>query len=53
MLQLYKFGLQVHENTTSIKSLHFQVDEDLVCMNMVSTFHYIIIIYQSFNVKIY
>jgi hypothetical protein len=32
--------------------LDFQVDEDLVCMDMISTFHYLIIIYQSFNVKV-
>jgi hypothetical protein len=36
-----------------LKLLYFQVDEDLVCMDMVSTFHHIVIIYQSFNVKIF
>jgi hypothetical protein len=36
-----------------LKLLYFQVDEDLVCMDMVSNFHHIIIIYQSFNVKIF
>jgi hypothetical protein len=30
-----------------LKLLYFQVDEDLVCMDMVSTFHYIVTIYQS------
>jgi len=32
---------------------YFQVDEDLTCMDMISTFHYLIIIYQSFNVKVF
>jgi hypothetical protein len=32
--------------------LYFQVDEDLVCMDMISTFHYLVIIYQIFNLKI-
>jgi hypothetical protein len=35
-----------------IELLYFQLDEDLVCMYMISTFHYLIIIYQTFNVKI-
>jgi hypothetical protein len=35
-----------------LKLLYFQVDEGLVCMDIVSTFHIIVIIYQNFNVKI-
>jgi len=53
MSQFYKIELQAHENTTSIKLLYSQVDKDLVCMDMVSTFHYLVIIYQSFNVKLF
>jgi len=53
MSQFYKIELQAHENTTSIKLLYFQVDKDLVCVDMVSTFHYLVIIYQSFNVKLF
>jgi hypothetical protein len=34
-----------------LKLLYFQVDKGLVCVDIVSTFHVIIIIYQSFNVK--
>jgi len=34
-----------------LESLYFQVDEGLMCVNIVSTFHILIIIYQSFNVK--
>jgi hypothetical protein len=36
-----------------LKLLYFQVDKGLMCMDIVSTFHIIIIIYQSFNVKIF
>jgi hypothetical protein len=37
-----------------LELLYFQVDEGLVCMDIVSTFHIIIIIfYRSFNVKIF
>jgi hypothetical protein len=36
-----------------LELLYFQVDEDLVCMDMISTFHYLVIIYQSFNVKVF
>jgi hypothetical protein len=31
-----------------LELLYFQANEDLVCMDMISTFHYLIIIYQSF-----
>jgi hypothetical protein len=31
--------------------LYFQVDESLININVVSTFHIIVIIYQSFDVK--
>jgi hypothetical protein len=36
-----------------LELLYFQVDESLVCMDIVSTFHYLIINYQSFNVKVF
>jgi len=36
-----------------LELLYFQIDKDLVCMDIVSTFHIIVIIYQSFNVKIF
>jgi hypothetical protein len=53
MSQFYKIGLQLHESKTSIKLLYFQVDKNLMCMDIISTFHTIIIIYQSFNVEIF
>jgi hypothetical protein len=34
-----------------LKLLYFQVDKGLMCMDIVSTFHIIVIIYQSLNVK--
>jgi hypothetical protein len=36
-----------------LELLYFQVDEGLMCMDVVSTFHIIVIIDQSFNVKIF
>ncbi len=36
-----------------LELLYFQVDEDPMCMDMVSTFHYLIIIFQSFNVEVF
>jgi len=33
--------------------LYFQVNEGLVCMDIVLTFHILVIVYQSFNVKIF
>jgi hypothetical protein len=36
-----------------LELLYFQVDEGLVCMDVVSTFHILVIIYQSFNVKVF
>jgi hypothetical protein len=36
-----------------IKLLYFQVDVGLVCINIVSTFHILVIIYQIFNVKLF
>jgi hypothetical protein len=36
-----------------LELLYFQVDKGLICMDIVSTFHIIIIIYQSSNVKIF
>jgi hypothetical protein len=53
MLQFYKIKLQVHETKHQLELLYFQVDEGLVCMHIVSTFHIIIIIYQRFNVNIF
>jgi len=34
-----------------LKLLYFQVDESLININVISTFHIIVIIYQSFDVK--
>jgi hypothetical protein len=36
-----------------LELLYFQIDKDLVCMDIISNFHIIVIIYQSFNVKIF
>jgi hypothetical protein len=36
-----------------LQLLYIQVDKALVCMDIVSTFHIMVIIYQSFNVKIF
>jgi hypothetical protein len=36
-----------------VELLYFQVDKDLMCMNIISTFHIIVIIYQSYNIKVY
>jgi hypothetical protein len=36
-----------------LKLVYVQVDEGIVCMDIVSTFHILIIIYQSFNVKVF
>jgi len=35
-----------------VKLFYFQVDKALMCMNIVSTFHIMVIIYQSVNVNI-
>jgi hypothetical protein len=45
MSQFCKIKLQVHESTTSIRIIISQVDEGLVCMDIVSTFHILVIIY--------
>ncbi len=34
-----------------LQLLYFQVDKDLICMNIISTFHIIVIIYQSLIYK--
>jgi hypothetical protein len=34
--------LQIHESTISIRIIYFQVDEELVCMDMVLTFNYLV-----------
>jgi hypothetical protein len=39
--------------THQLELLYFQVDEGLVCMGIVSTFHILIIIYINFNVKVF
>jgi hypothetical protein len=39
--------------TYQLELLYFQVDESLACMDMVSKFHILVIIYQSFNVKVF
>jgi len=36
-----------------LELLYFQVDEGLMCMDIVSTFHILFIMYQSFNVKLF
>jgi hypothetical protein len=36
-----------------LELLYFQVDKALVYMDIVSTFHSMVIIYQSFDVKIF
>jgi len=36
-----------------LELLYSQVDEGLVCMDIVSTFHILVIIYRSFNGKIF
>jgi hypothetical protein len=36
-----------------LELLYFQVDEGLVCMDIISTFDILVIIYQSFNVKVF
>jgi len=35
-----------------LKLLYFQVDKALMCMNIVSTFHIMAIIYKMFNVNV-
>jgi hypothetical protein len=45
----YKYMKIKHQ----LELLYLQVDEGLVCMDIVSTFHILVIIYQSFNVKIF
>jgi len=39
------FEMKVHEYIFQLEVLYFQVDKSLVCMDIVSTFHIIIIIY--------
>jgi hypothetical protein len=36
-----------------LELLYFQVDKALMCMNTISTFHIMVIIYQRVNVNIY
>jgi hypothetical protein len=36
-----------------LELLYFQVDEDLLCMDIISTFHILVIIYQNCNVKVF
>jgi hypothetical protein len=36
-----------------LELLYLEVDEGLMCMGIVSTFHILIIIYQSINIKIF
>ncbi len=43
--QFCKIKLQVHESKHQLELLYFQVDKDLLCMDMVSTFHIIVISY--------
>jgi hypothetical protein len=36
-----------------IELLYYQVEKGLVCMDIISTFHIIVIIYQNFDVKLF
>jgi hypothetical protein len=45
----YKYMKIKHQ----LELLYFQINEDLMCMDIVSTFHVIIIIYQGFTVKVF
>ncbi len=36
-----------------LEFLYFQVDEGLMCMDIVPIFHILVIVYQSFNVKVF
>jgi hypothetical protein len=36
-----------------LELLYLEIDKGLMCMNIVSTFYIIVIIYQSFNVKVF
>jgi hypothetical protein len=53
MSQFSKIELQVHEEKYQLELLYFQVDEGLMCMDIVSTSHILVIIYQSFNVNVF
>jgi hypothetical protein len=35
-----------------LELLYFQGDEDRMCMDILSTFHILVIIYQNLNVKV-
>jgi hypothetical protein len=52
MPQFYKIGYKYMKIQHQLESLYFQIDEDLMFMDMISTFHYLIIIHQSFNLKV-
>jgi len=45
----YKYMKVKHQ----LELLYFQIDEGLMCMDIVSTFHVIIIIYQNSNVNFF
>jgi hypothetical protein len=45
----YKYMKVKHQ----LELLYFQVDEGLMCIDIVSTFHILVITYQSFNVKVF
>jgi hypothetical protein len=47
-----KYNNKYMEVKHQLQLLYFQIDKD-VCMDIVSTFHIIVIIYQSFNVKVF
>jgi hypothetical protein len=40
MLEFCKIELQVHEEKHQLKLLYFQVNEGLMCMDIVSFFHF-------------
>jgi hypothetical protein len=47
-----KLNYKCMKVTHQLELLYFQVEDGLVCMDIVSSFHILVIIYQSFNVKV-
>jgi hypothetical protein len=45
MSHFYKVELQVHSKKHQLELLFFQVDVGLVCMDIVSTFYILVVIY--------
>jgi hypothetical protein len=53
VIVLQKFSYKYMQVTYQLELWYFQVDESLACMDMDWNFHILIIIYQSFNVKVF